>query len=178
MKTITKYRVLAMVLMVAFTLSGVKAQERNRARSNNHNTRDNRHEKVEQRKEQSTYKYKNYNYTGNHYKNQGPVVFNNRPVKYKHQRTYHKRLPVQTRPHLVVKPPRNFMAVHIDGSRYYVHNGMFYRHIPNRGFILVERPTHIKVLPEGVVKVRIKGNFYFKYHNILFEWTPWGYRIV
>jgi len=177
MKTKVNYRVLAMMLMVAFTLSGVRAQERNRARSND-NKKENRNEKVEQKKHNSTYTYKNYNYTNNHHKNNGPVVFNNRPVKYKNDRVYHKRLPVQRHPQLVVNTPRNFLAVHIDGCRYYVNEGRFYRHIPERGFVLVERPAHIKVLPAGVVKVRINGNFYFRYHNILFEWTPWGYRIV
>ena len=177
MKTKINYRLFAMMLMVAFTLPGVEAQERDRTRSNN-NKKENRNERVEQKKHNSAYTYKNYNYTGNHHKNNGPVVFNNRPVKFKNERVYRKRVPVRTQPHLVIKPPRNFLAVHIDGCSYFVHDGRFYRHIPNQGFVLAERPTHIKVLPAGVVKVRINGNFYFRYHNILFEWTPWGYRIV
>ena len=177
MKTTANYRTLAIMFIATFICSGLRAQNRNRVNSDADRI-GNRNEKVEQNKHNTSYTYKNYNYSNYHHKKNGPVVFNNRPVKFKNQPVYHKRLPVQMHPHLLVQQPGNLVAVHIDGFRYFVNNGRFYRNIPGKGFVLVERPAHIRELPAGVVKVRIKGNFYFKYQSILFEWTPWGYRIV
>ena len=173
MKTIAKYRVLVITTMLVFTLTGVTTAQK---RGSNHNRNDHKKEvhkpvKVEVKHNSNAYKYKNYNYTDYH----GRTIYtrHNPVVVYRHN-----KVPVRYTPHLVVNKPGAIVAMHLDGVKYFVDNGRFFRHYPNRGFVMVNRPAYVKHLPAGVVKVRLNGRFYFKYHNVYFEWTPLGYRIV
>lgn len=172
MKTKANLRVLAIMIMVGFTLSSVAAQNKNRDRRN-----DNRQNKAEQKHNRSEKKYNSYSYHKTNHKKHAPVVFTNRPVKHKYHKVYQQR-PIRRHPHLVVKKPHHVFNIRLDGHRYLVKNNHFYTHVPQRGYVLVERPHHIQKLPRNVVKVRINGNFYYRYNTLLFEWTPFGFRVV
>lgn len=177
MKTTANLRVLATMVMVTFTLSGVTAQNRNRDRiDDNRNFRTER--KTHQSNQQNNKNSYRYHSDNRYYKKHAPVVITNRPVKHKYHNVYHRRGPVNARPRLVVNAPSHTFSIRLDGRKYVVNNSRFYRHVPHRGWVLVERPRHIKKLPRGVVKVRLHGNFYYKYNTVLFEWTPFGYRVV
>lgn len=156
--------------MLAFTLSGVEAQKK--GKNNKHNIVS---VKVEPNRHNNSYSYHNYNYIPRH-SQQRVMYASNHSCKNNH--VYTHRIPQPHNSHLRVTLPKGFVAMHINGEKYFVNNGQFFRHIKNRGFVLVERPHHIKTLPAGAIKVRINGDFYFRYHNIYFKWTPFGYRVV
>jgi hypothetical protein len=173
MKTIAIKRAFAIIVIAAIAFANTSAQ------------RDRKNERIDTKKElkvkvkkqpkkTNAYTYRNYNYL--HQYNAKPIIVAH--SYYPEQRVYKQRIPQPYKSHLRVQIPKDFVALHIDGERYFVNKGQYFKHVPNRGFIMVERPRHIKILPAGAVRVRINGNFYFRYHNIYFKWTPRGYRIV
>lgn len=89
-----------------------------------------------------------------------------------------RRVPAPKPPVLTVRLPEGFFAVNLDGIKYFVHNGIYYNHHAERGFIAVNHPVYVRHIPAGAVKVRINGKTFYRYHSIYFTWTPRGYRIV
>jgi hypothetical protein len=65
-------------------------------------------------------------------------------------------------------------------GNYYYHHGRFYRYHPLRGYYMVGIPSNVvfSYLPVGYEEVFIGGYPYYRYGEVYFEYSPWGYRIV
>jgi hypothetical protein len=154
MKTKSNFRFAAMVIIALSFITAASAQKkgsRNEVKGNSH-----------------AYAHVPGNY--NYIPNRVVVV----PAHY----NFTRRIPAPKPPVLTVRLPEGFFAVNLNGVKYFVNNGIYFHHQPNRGFIQVERPAFVRHIPAGAVKVRINGKTFYRYHTIYFTWTPRGYRIV
>lgn len=63
---------------------------------------------------------------------------------------------------------------------YFFYGGNFYRYHPLRGYYLVNIPRNVifTYLPVGYTEVFFNGMVYYRYGDVLFEYTPAGYRII
>ena len=67
-----------------------------------------------------------------------------------------------------------------DHGDFFFHHGRFYRYHPVRGYYRVAHPSTIvfDYLPVGYEEVFIGGGLYYRYGEVFFEYSPWGYRMV
>ncbi len=105
--------------------------------------------------------------------------YNYRPVNLGHGQNYHKPHPQNRYPHLTMNLPGGFYGFHIDGIRYYHHDGYFYtRHPHHNGYVLTTLPKYFRHIPAGSIKVVIDGRVYFRYHDLFFRHTVFGFKLV
>jgi hypothetical protein len=92
-----------------------------------------------------------------------------RPVTY---HTWHYPAPWEYAPHAIV--------FRHDHGNYFFHHGRFYRYHPVRGYYRVDIPSTVRFrnLPVGYEEVFIGGGMYYRYGEVFFEYSPWGYRIM
>lgn len=120
---------------------------------------------------------KMYSYTGkNHqYKNHdGPHAYVNTYSYYRSGTYYTWQYPAPW------KYARHAIVFHHNHGNYFFHHGRFYQYHPARGYYRVGVPTGLvfEYLPTGYREVRVGGQLYYRYGNIFFEYSPWGYRII
>lgn len=94
---------------------------------------------------------------------------------YHHPKTYytwHYPAPWKYASHAIV--------FHHNHGNYFYHHGGFYQYHPAKGYYRVGVPTGMvfEYLPVGYKRVYIGGQLYYRYGDIYFEYSPWGYRIV
>lgn len=78
------------------------------------------------------------------------------------------------------KYARHAIVFHHNHGNYFFHHGRFYQYHPSRGYYRVGVPAGLvfEYLPSGYKKIYIGGQLYYRYGEIFFEYSPWGYRII
>lgn len=110
--------------------------------------------------------HSSYNYNYNHH-----------PVHFTHN--YYMERRMHRYPSFTLNLPNQFFGFHIDGVRYYHNDGYFYtRHPQHSGFVLTRLPNYFRHIPAGSVKVILDGRVYFRYNNLFFRHTIFGFKLV
>jgi len=79
---------------------------------------------------------------------------------------------------------RSFNSVPVrlkyQGGYYYFHGGHYYRLYPEVGYVRVEAPRAVvfQEIPSHSVRVRIGGERYYRYGELVFERYDYGYRLA
>jgi hypothetical protein len=124
------------------------------------------------KKKPQTYSHSNPNNgyaKEHHYYHHTSTYSYHRPITY---HTWHYPAPWEYARHAIV-----FRHDHGD---FFFHHGRFYRYHPVRGYYRVAHPSTIvfNYLPIGYEEVFIGGGLYYRYGEVFFEYSPWGYRMV
>ncbi len=81
--------------------------------------------------------------------------------------------------------PPGYRTEIVGGTRYYTHNGTYYR--PKSGrYVIVETPhrrernreVYVEKLPPGYHMVRYGGRYYYRVNNIYYQQRGPGYVVV
>lgn len=75
------------------------------------------------------------------------------------------------------KLPRKAVMVQLDGDGYIFYKGNFYMASPF-GYYRVDPPQYLRVLPRGCHRVWVNNHPMFRYNDILFVETPFGFKIM
>lgn len=76
--------------------------------------------------------------------------------------------------------PRGYMRLIIGGLEYFYWEGMFYRMMPDREYVIVPAPAGavVNMLPPGPQPVMVDGTTYYNINGVTYIYTPQGYQVV
>jgi len=169
--------------IIVFAIIGLTTTEAAAQRRDN-NKPDNRRNEQRVKEGNHKNKFKDYDFDNkkNHYKendhyrkNYGDnITYNHNNYNHKdwNNNKHWKNHPISFR-----NLPRKAMMVHLDGEGYIYHKGMFYMASPF-GYYRVDPPQYLRVLPGGCHMVWVNNHPMFRYHDILFVETPFGFKIM
>ncbi len=80
---------------------------------------------------------------------------------------------------VVVTVPSSHRVVRVGKTRYYFHDGVYYRKKP-RGYVVVAPPRGAVVvgIPQGCKRVRVGGVVYYSWSGAWYKKAPGGYIVV
>lgn len=169
--------------IIAFTIIGLTATEAAAQRRDNNNPeKRGKEQRVKERDHKDYNKDHDFNYKKDHFKDK-----ENSHKRYgenlDHKRNHYNHKdwdnhnkwnhhPVSFR-----KLPRKAFMVHLDGEGYIFYKGNFYMASPF-GYYRVDPPQYLRVLPGGCHRVWVNNHPMFRYNDILFVETPFGFKIM
>jgi hypothetical protein len=76
--------------------------------------------------------------------------------------------------------PNGHAEIQVGKDRFYTHRGVFYRHDPHRGYMVVRAPrgAHLRSLPPRAIRVYVGSSVYYRYDDTYYQSAPDGYVIV
>ena len=127
-------------------------------------------------------KKQTYTYSGNDYKNDKSYYHKQNAYNKKHNNVHIHKHYYKKYYHPSPWTYYNYPVVfyHHNFGEYFYYGGRFYRYDWRHGYFTVDMPTHVyfDTIPQGYRRVYINGRVYYQYHDILFRYTPHGYKIV
>lgn len=103
--------------------------------------------------------------------------YNRHPVHRNYNNRYYQTYQHRS-PNLRVQLPQGFFGLTLDDTHYFHYDGIFYRQHPRGGFVAVAPPKYFRHIPAGSVQIVIDGRVYFRYHNLVFKHTAFGFRFA
>ena len=115
------------------------------------------------------------------YKNYGQKNASEHANKWKSNKKWHKE-PYHYSYHRIPNWTYNYhpVAFRHDHGQFYFHEDRFYRYHEHYGYIIVENPYEVvfTTMPYGYRRIIVDGVVYYKYGNLFFSYTPYGYQLI
>lgn len=72
------------------------------------------------------------------------------------------------------------VVFHAKVNKFYFHNDHFYLYHKGIGYVWIENPFGMvfSKLPQGTIMVHINGKPYYRYGNVFFVHSPYGFEVV
>lgn len=169
--------------IIVFTIIGLTTTEAAAQRRDNNNPDNRRKEqRVKDGDHKNKFKDHDFDRKKDHFKEKdNPRKKYGDNVKHKNQTNFHKdwdnHKHWKNHPISFRNLPRKAIMVHLDGEGYIFYKGRFYMASPF-GYYRVDPPQYLKILPRGSHRVWVNNHPMFRYHDILFIETPFGFKIM